>query len=360
MDLATRVSQLPGRGGELAAILRSVSGDPASIRGIADRWEKTAGTVSELTGRVKTAVQDVDTAWQGASADAFDGYMGGYRKAGAALHDVLAKSAASLGTAAEALETAESTIASICSRLIDYAGKNTKDEDAVAAEVSNAISQATPHQKTANTAVSNAMKAIKDQLGGQEATFAAIKAPGDQTFVPAPGHTVEWKPSPLPEDAPPPATPAGNGGTPPAGNGSTSSAGPGGGGGTGEPPAPLPFEPGTATGDRIVEAARLHLGKPYVWGANGPNAFDCSGLVYYVLNQAGIEIGDTTAAGYQASGKPVSTPQPGDMVFFGDPAGHVGVYIGNGQMIHAPNSTTVVQVANVADDGRAVSYRRFT
>ncbi|MFD2352336.1 C40 family peptidase [Nonomuraea ferruginea] len=71
-------------------------------------------------------------------------------------------------------------------------------------------------------------------------------------------------------------------------------------------------------------------------------------------------MGDTTAAGYQASGKPVSTPQPGDMVFFGHPAYHVGVYIGNGQMIHAPRPGSEVMVASVAADGRPVSYRRFT
>ncbi|MFD2352338.1 WXG100 family type VII secretion target [Nonomuraea ferruginea] len=96
MDLATQISQLPGsRSGELAEILRSVSGNPEDIRAIATRWRSAAGTVSEQTGRVTTAVNDVDTAWEGASADAFDGYMGKYDKAGTALHDVLEDSAAS-------------------------------------------------------------------------------------------------------------------------------------------------------------------------------------------------------------------------------------------------------------------------
>src|SRR5690606_5919094 len=122
----------------------------------------------------------------------------------------------------------------------------------------------------------------------------------------------------------------------------------------------IPYVIGDGTGADIVNAARQHLGKPYIWGANGPNAFDCSGLVYYVLNQAGIKIGDNTAAGYQMSGKPISgPPQPGDIVFFGQPPTHCGIYIGDGKMIHAPHSGAVVEIDNVA--GRSpITFRRFT
>ena len=353
MDLATKVSQLPGRGGDLAGILRSVDGDPAAIRAIAKRWRSAADKVSEQTGRVSTAVAGVDTAWQGASADAFDDYMSAYGKAGGALHDALYDSASTLDTAAGTLETARSRITSICSLLVDYADRNKEHSEVVAGEVSKAIDAATPHRNAADKAVTTAMNKIKGFLSGREHTFEAIKAPGDQEFVPAPGHTVDWQPTPLPDDVRPVSytRPTGND-TP--GTGGTVYAG------GGAPPEPLPFAPGTATGERIVEDARLHLGKPYVWGANGPNAFDCSGLVYYVLNQAGVKIGDTTAAGYQASGKPVDTPQPGDMVFFGHPASHVGIYIGDGKMIHAPRPGSEVQIANISADGRPVSYRRFT
>src|SRR5690606_23306360 len=110
MDLATKVSQLPGRGGDLAGILRSVDGDPAAIRAIAKRWRSAADKVSEQTGRVSTAVAGVDTAWQGVSADAFDDYMSAYGKAGGALHDALYDSASTLDTAAGTLETARSRI----------------------------------------------------------------------------------------------------------------------------------------------------------------------------------------------------------------------------------------------------------
>lgn len=366
MGVAEQIAQLPGGGPELAEILLSVSGSPDTIRGIATRWRSAAGKAHNHAGRINTAVQDVDDAWQGGSADAFATYMSAYGRAGYALHTALENSASSLDSAAEALETAKSKIGSICGGLLEdvqaYKDKHPDAESeaytkAVSPMVTSAISAAKTPKDTASSAVTQAMNDIRGHLRGREPTFAAIKAPGDQTFVPAPGHTVDWKPTPLPEVRPTTFQSGGNGHPSPASNGPA--AGYAGGSG-GEAPQPLPFAPGTATGERIVEAARQHLGKPYVWGANGPSAFDCSGLVFYSLNQAGIKIGDTTAAGYQASGQPVTSPQPGDMVFFGHPAGHVGIYIGDGKMIHAPRPGAEVTVASVAADGRPVSYRRFT
>src|SRR5690606_21964292 len=270
-------------------------------------------------------------------------------------------SASSLDDVAGALETAKSEVTTICNLLIEYAEDNADDRDAVIAEVSKAIEAAEPHKTSAGTAVTSAMNKIDGYLDGHESTFAAINAPGDETFVPGPDNIVHWEPAPLPRDFPTTYSSADDGSGPAPHTGSTSYASYASyAGGSGGPPQPIPFAPGTATGDRIIEAARLHLGKPYVWGANGPNAFDCSGLVYYTLNQAGVKIGDTTAAGYQASGTPVSGPQPGDMVFFGHPAGHVGIYICDGQMIHAPRPGSSGQAGSAAADGRPVSYRRFT
>ncbi|MCK2215796.1 NlpC/P60 family protein [Actinomadura sp. ATCC 31491] len=363
MGVAEQVAALPGGGEELAGLLRKVSGDPAAIRGIAKRWRAAAGNVDDYAGRVSSAVRDVDTAWNGASADAFVTYMAGYDRAGGALHDALTSSAGALDSAAQALETAKSKISSICGTLLDDVraykeahpdADQTAYTDAVSPKVARALSDARPHSEDAATAVTQAMKDVKKFLGDRAATFAGIKAPGDQTFVPGPGHTVDWQPAP---DPAPKTTTLQSGGSP---LGTSSGATPTGYAGDGPPPTPLPFDPGTGTGARIVAAAKLHLGKPYVWGANGPSAFDCSGLAYYVLNQAGIKIGDTTAAGYQASGKPVSTPQPGDLVFFGNPASHVGIYLGDGKMIHAPHPGASVTVGTVAADGRPVSYRRFT
>lgn len=104
----------------------------------------------------------------------------------------------------------------------------------------------------------------------------------------------------------------------------------------------------------IVREAFKHLGKPYVWGAKGPNTFDCSGLTYYVYMKAtGHYIGGWTGEQqYAGTQIPVSQAQPGDLVFWGSSSGvthHVGIYIGNGQFIHAPQPGDKVRVTSVSD-----------
>ena len=103
----------------------------------------------------------------------------------------------------------------------------------------------------------------------------------------------------------------------------------------------------------IVNEAYKHLGKAYVWGAKGPDNFDCSGFTSYVYKTVtGIWIGGDTYSQI-GSGREVSYSelQPGDLVF--PHAGHVGIYIGNGQMIHAPQTGDVVKVAPVYKFWRA-------
>ena len=96
-----------------------------------------------------------------------------------------------------------------------------------------------------------------------------------------------------------------------------------------------------ANGGRIVSRAYSQLGKPYVWGACGPNSFDCSGFVSYCLTGSYTRLGTTlTFMGWTR----VSNPQPGDVV---TTATHCGIYIGNGQMIHAPHTGDVVKVGPV-------------
>lgn len=104
----------------------------------------------------------------------------------------------------------------------------------------------------------------------------------------------------------------------------------------------------------IVREAFEHLGKPYVWGAKGPNTFDCSGLTYYVYMKAtGHYIGGWTGEQqYAGTQIPVSQAQPGDLVFWGPSSGvthHVGIYIGNGQFIHAPQPGDKVRVTSISD-----------
>ena len=101
-------------------------------------------------------------------------------------------------------------------------------------------------------------------------------------------------------------------------------------------PVPLPL--------RAVELARQQLGTPYVWGGASPGGFDCSGLVSWVYGRLGITLPHNAAALY-GTGRPVSLRalRPGDLVFFPG-LGHVGLYIGRGQMIHAPETGRRVEV----------------
>jgi cell wall-associated NlpC family hydrolase len=99
-------------------------------------------------------------------------------------------------------------------------------------------------------------------------------------------------------------------------------------------------------GGQIVNMARTHLNQPYVYGAAGPGAFDCSGLVQYVHGQVGIAVPRTTGS-QLAAARPVakSSASPGDVIFIGNY--HVGIYVGGGQMIDAPHSGSVVQQRSI-------------
>lgn len=103
----------------------------------------------------------------------------------------------------------------------------------------------------------------------------------------------------------------------------------------------------SATGAQVVATAQKYLGCPYVYGGATPSGFDCSGFTYYVLKTLGFSP-DRTPAGQYSMGSPVSKDQmqPGDIVFFAGTGAsgisHVGIYVGNGQFIHAPNSSRTV------------------
>ena len=106
--------------------------------------------------------------------------------------------------------------------------------------------------------------------------------------------------------------------------------------------------PSSAKAQALISNAEQFLGVPYVWGGTTPSGFDCSGFTQYVYNSVGISI-PRIASSQQASGTKVALNQvqPGDLLFFGSPAYHVGMYIGNGQYIHAPQTGDVIKIRNV-------------
>jgi len=105
----------------------------------------------------------------------------------------------------------------------------------------------------------------------------------------------------------------------------------------------------TVTGAQIVAIAQRYLGVPYVYGGASPSGFDCSGLVQYVHNLVGISI-PRVAVDQSKGGIAVSKAnlQPGDLVFFGSPVSHVGIYIGNDQFINAPKTGDVVKISTLS------------
>ncbi|MFE0471066.1 NlpC/P60 family protein [Streptomyces sp. NPDC058947] len=134
-------------------------------------------------------------------------------------------------------------------------------------------------------------------------------------------------------------------GTPPSGtaSGSTSTA---------------PADSSYATkADKALAFARAQIGKPYVWGAVGPGSYDCSGLTQAAWKAAGVTLPRTTYDQVDA-GTTVSlaAAQPGDLVFFYDDVTHVGIYIGNGMMIHAPKPGTYVREESIYYDGESAIH----
>ena len=113
-----------------------------------------------------------------------------------------------------------------------------------------------------------------------------------------------------------------------------------------------------ATGDQIVNAAKQYLGVPYEWGGEDAGGFDCSGLVQHVFGQFGIDLPRVSRDQAQAGvAVDVKDLQPGDLVFFGRPVDHVGIYAGDGKMVVAPHSGANVRIQDV-DLGAVTAARR--
>ncbi|MDA3936966.1 MAG: NlpC/P60 family protein [Actinomycetota bacterium] len=116
--------------------------------------------------------------------------------------------------------------------------------------------------------------------------------------------------------------------------------------------------PTNAPRSEVVNIAKKYLGAPYKWGASGPNSFDCSGLTMFVYSQVGVSLPHSSRSQIRV-GQRVNRAdlQPGDLVFFGSPIHHVGIYVGNNQYIHAPRTGDVVKISSMSRSDYAGATR---
>ncbi|MGX9671624.1 peptidoglycan hydrolase RipC [Mycobacterium sp. HM-7] len=194
---------------------------------------------------------------------------------------------------------------------------------------------------------------LQVQIAIVKSRYTALTPSQRQALAALPPAPAAAPPAPLPDGVPPApdALPPAPGQDP-----SINAAGP-------NPPAEgaqLPdIAGGTAAGQIAVQAALTRIGDPYSWGAAGPGAFDCSGLVMWAFQQAGISLPHSSYA-QAAGGQPVSRDQmqPGDVVTYYSDASHVGIYIGDGMMVHASTFGVPVRVAPV-DNAPIYNVRRY-
>ena len=113
-------------------------------------------------------------------------------------------------------------------------------------------------------------------------------------------------------------------------------------------PAPDPTRPPAAGAQAAIDEAKKQIGKPYEWGADGPDSFDCSGLTQWAWKAGGKYLPHSSQAQFSSTSRvPLAQIQPGDLVFYGNPIHHVGLYIGDGRMIEASQTGTPVRYASI-------------
>ncbi|UDM35810.1 peptidoglycan hydrolase RipC [Mycobacterium ulcerans] len=195
---------------------------------------------------------------------------------------------------------------------------------------------------------------LQVQIAVVKSQYLAL-TPDQRTALVDPGQVpagLPGAPGPAPEGTPP-------GGPPPAGAPVPGEAPPPGAGGV----SAMPFTPPDgAGGDRaaVVQAALTQVGTPYAWGGAAPGGFDCSGLVMWAFQQAGIALPHSSQA-LAHGGQPVSLSdlQPGDVLTFYSDASHAGIYIGDGLMVHSSTYGVPVRVVPMNSSGPIYDARRY-
>ncbi len=252
MSAVDEVAGLPG-GQPVAALAEKVAkARPEAVREIATRWQQAASKGAESGNAITRSVGQLDSAWEGGSADGFVAYMGEFAKGGTSLNDALTAAAGDLESAAAALESAKSSVERICETLLGRVrqlraqsqGRSPEEVDgAIRGLCAEAAGDLQPVIAQADQALSGALGALKGRAGAITPAFSGMADPGTQAFVPAPGQGIVWNPTPeavtqtSSAEPPPASAPAqssgGSGGGSGSGGGGGGSHGGGGGGGGG-------------------------------------------------------------------------------------------------------------------------------
>jgi cell wall-associated NlpC family hydrolase len=221
---------------------------------------------------------------------------------------------------------------------------------AVTATEAATTAQATATQAAAEAqrqydAVAAQQADLESQVADYQADFARLSADERRAALEAAAaaHAAEQARASRDEEREAPEAPASSSSS---GASATSSSGSSSGSSSAAEAPAAAAAPASGVAGTVVATAMAQRGKPYVWAASGPGSFDCSGLTQYAFRAAGISLPHSSKMQSQM-GTAVSRAnlQPGDLVFFYSPVSHVGIYIGNGQMVHAPTSGDVVKVA---------------
>ncbi len=223
-------------------------------------------------------------------------------------------------------------IAGHTSQVLDQVSDAADAADAAEAEAEAAAARA----QESVEGITAQQAELEEQIADYQAQFEALTAAQQAEVVAA--HAGEAV-APAPAPAPAPAAAA-------------------------APSAPAPAPSGavapSSAAQAAVNAALAQVGDPYVWGAGGPDAFDCSGLTQYAYSAAGVSLPHSSRMQAQmGSPVPAGDLQPGDLLFYYSPTSHVAMYIGNGQMVHASTSGQPVKVVSIDSMGGITAMRRI-
>ncbi len=340
-ELAAEAGRRLGAVSERVNEAREVLAQQEAAAEAADRALADArAQLDDLDGQVRQVAR---TAWTGSndtfaqldllmtsgSAEEFVSSLATLDHISAHTTHVLAQVGEAAAAAQQAQRDADAAEADAERTLEDLSAQEAQLEDDIADYRAqfDALTEAERQAALAAQAGAAAEAAASETAAGEDAPPAAAPAAGGAAPAPAPAA------APAPAPAPAPAAAA---------------------------PAPAPAGGGSGAAQVAVETALAQVGDPYVWGAGGPNAFDCSGLTQYAYAAAGISLPHSSRMQSQM-GTAVSRSQlqPGDLIFYYSPVSHVSMYIGNGQMVHASTSGVPVKVVSVDSMGGITAMRRI-